>query len=48
MIIFIPRAYVCTARHTAYVLLLRLPAIIVWLSIVPAGNQIAGSGVRWR
>jgi hypothetical protein len=28
--------------------LLRLPTTIVWLSIVPAGNQIAGSGPRWR
>jgi hypothetical protein len=28
--------------------LLRLPATIVQLSIVPAGNQIAGSGARWR
>jgi hypothetical protein len=31
----------------AYVLL-TLPTTIVQLSIVPAGNQIAGSGVRWR
>jgi hypothetical protein len=31
----------------AYVLL-TLPTTIVQPSIVPAGNQIAGSGVRWR
>jgi hypothetical protein len=47
MIIFIRAHMYAPPGIPAYVLL-TLPATIVQLSIVPAGNQIAESGARWR